>query len=183
MSVSITQDVQNMNENTLDPYQKSIIESGTIQNRNARIIDCIYDINGTRGTATLADYIDIHNLGYAVPTIKSSEKITQAVCNILMKKQDRDPKIMLFDIQRAANDDKHKSLHELMSAFVKIKDGKVYDLRHHHKEWRFHPPRIWIFTNDIIDKSLLASGRWNVWIINDSNELEPYIEPTNEFVA
>ena len=184
MSVSITKKSRTITVLPLYPYQKSIIESGMIENRDARIIDCIYDIKGNRGKSTISDYIDIHNLGYDMTTINSYKKITQSVCNILMKKQDRDPKIMLFHIQRAANADKHyKSLFELLSAFEQIKKGKVFDTRHSYKEWRFHSPRIWLFTNDIIDKSLLSSDRLNIWIINDSNELEPYIEPTNEFVV
>jgi hypothetical protein len=174
--------LDHINENTLYPYQKSIIASGLIQNRNARVIDCIYDIKGNRGKSTVSNYIDIHNLGYAMPTINSFSKITQSVCDILIHKQDRDPNILLFDIPRAANADKHKSLSELRTAFEQIKRGKVYDVRHSYKEWRFDSPRIWIFTNDIIDKSLLSSDKWKIWIINDDNELEPYIRPTNLFV-
>ena len=44
MSVSITKKCKTINVFSLYPYQKSIIESGMIENRDARIIDCIYDI-------------------------------------------------------------------------------------------------------------------------------------------
>lgn len=171
--------IQHINEDSLYSYQRSIIESGLLKNRNSRVIDCIYDKLGNRGKSTISNYIGIYKLGYDMPPINNYKELTNAVCDILLDNQDHDPKLMLFDIPRATQNINSKPLHEMMAAFEQIKKGRVSDGRHSFKEWIFDSPRIWIFTNDIIDKSLLSSDRWNIWTINNSNELVPYGDETN----
>ena len=173
----------NINYDNLYPYQKSIIESGKLENRNPRVIDVIYDNIGNRGKSTIADYIDIYKLGYAMPIITDYNLLVASTCNMFIdnpkQKGIHDPKLLLFDMPRCL---KKENINGLIAAFEQIKNGQLYDARHCLKRWRIERPRIWLFTNSIIDKSMLSSDRWNIWIINDDNELRPYNDNNTDFV-
>ena len=133
---------------------------------NKRSINLIIDTKGNSGKSTISNYIEIGNHGIILPNVNDYDKLIASTCNILMKREIRKPKLLIFDLPRSLTKNK---LYGFTSAFETIKNGKVYDLRHQYREWRFVIPQIWVFTNEIIDLTSLSSDRWKIWYIPESN--------------
>lgn len=170
-NIFIPYTLKNINWNTLYPFQKKILQSSKIINRNSRIINLIIDKIGNRGKSTISTYIRIGKFGLEMPSINDYDKIISSCCDMLISKNLRDPKLILFDLPRAMTKNK---LHGFMCAFEQIKKGYVYDHRNKWQEWDFHPPQIWVFCNEELDLSLLSNDRWKLWKINNNNDLEEY---------
>ena len=160
---------------TLFPWQKAIIISGKVENRDNRKIDLIIDPIGNIGKLTLSYYCDFLNIGIMIPRINDYDKIVCTLCNRLMTKQERDPKILFFNLPRNIT---INELRSFLCAIEIIKRGRVYELRNSYKEWRFHPPRVWIFSNDMLPVELLEllqADCWNFWRVDpDTKELINY---------
>lgn len=149
-------------EATLLPWQKVVWDSADV--REPRIVNCVYDPVGENGKSTIAMLMDLHGRGLDVPPVNDSKELVATVCDILTSKEERDPKCIFVDMPRAM--DKSK-LHGIYGAIEQIKKGKVYDLRYKYREWWFHAPQVWVFTNIEPDLSLLSRDRWRVWTIVD----------------
>lgn len=143
------------------PYQQKIWDSADI--REPRKVHVIVDKEGHSGKSSIAALMDIYGRGYDLPPINDSEKLIQSVCDILMAKEDRDPKCMFFDLTRSQKQD---ALFGLYVSIKQVKKGKVYDLRYAYKEWWFHSPQVWVLCNEAPKKKYLSRDRWNLWTIN-----------------
>lgn len=173
----IPYDLENIRYNNLYPYQKDIIHSGLPKNRDQRKIDLLISNVGHEGRSTISNFIDITSQGIELPALDDCDRIIATLCNDLSNTSNRDPKIILFDLPRAQT---KKNLKNLIITLEIIKKGKVYDTRHNSKKWRFHPPRIWVFTNELLNLDYLSADRWNIWCLNKNKELIKYDDNDND---
>lgn len=146
----------------LKPFQRHIWESSDI--RDARKIDVVVDRHGNAGKSTIAALMDIYGRGLDLPPINDSDKLIASVCDILLSKGCREPKVLFFDLTRSQNQDQ---LFGLYTAIEQCKKGKVFDLRYNYKEWWFHSPRIWVFCNAAPKREYLSEDRWRACTIID----------------
>lgn len=153
----------------LYPYQQTIWDSG--DERNSRLINYILCLNGNIGKSTIAALCDLYKRGLDLPPVNDSEKLIYSVCDILMAKQERNPKIVFVDMPRAMD---KKKLGGMYTAIEQIKKGKVFDLRYTYKEWWFDSPQVWVFGNHEPDLRLMSMDRWKIWTVNEMMELVPY---------
>lgn len=166
--------LQKFNEDNLYPWQKHILESR--KEEYTRKVNLVVDRKGCNGKSTIANYVKFHRLGYCAPPYTECKEIIQAVCDMLMAKQDREPGLLIMDIPRAFDIEK---LQGIVAAVEIIKSGSVCDGRNHYKEWDFEPPAIWIFTNNFIENENFAQNRWNVYNLHNG-ELHDYFKWKNE---
>lgn len=156
----------------LFPYQQRIWDSA--DSRDSRTINYIYCKTGNNGKSTIASLCDLNGRGLDLPPVNDSEKLIASVCDILMAKQCRDPKVVFVDMPRAM--DKRK-LGGMYTAIEQIKKGKVFDLRYSYKEWWFDSPQVWVFGNTPPDTSMMSMDRWRLWTIHPFfKELVAYVE-------
>jgi hypothetical protein len=159
-------------DQTLRPWQQAVWETADV--RDARTINLIFDELGNNGKSTIASLMDLHKRGLDLPPMNDAEKLIQSVADILIARQERNPKVMFVDMPRAMD---KKRLGGMYTAIEQIKKGKVYDTRYAYKEWWFDSPQIWVFTNIEPDLSFLSRDRWKLWTIVDGH-LTPYkIDP------
>lgn len=143
---------------TLKPWQSTILASSTTSGMEDRTINIIYDVEGNKGKSFLVDYCDDHDKGIEIPSIVNDGKeILQAVTNILLSTDNREPGIMFLDLARAMPKDR---LNGIMTALETIKRGKVYDFRYNFKVWKFESPAIWVFTNIMPNLEWMSADRW-----------------------
>lgn len=143
------------------PLQTQIIDSA--QDFDARIINLLWDPRGHSGKTCAAVYTCLYHGGLRLPCVNDAEKLTASVCDILMKKQTRQPGPMFFDLPRSM-DKSH--MRGIFTAIEEIKNGHVYDLRYKFKEYWFDSPVIWVFTNTKPDLSALSMDRWKIWTVD-----------------
>ncbi len=146
----------------LYPYQQQIIDSKN--EFDFRIVDCIIDKKGNNGKSTVASIADLLHGAVDLPWVNDADRLIASLCDILIAKQERKPGIIFMDMPRAVSKDK---LYQLYAAIEQIKKGKVWDMRNSYKEWWFDSPRIWVFTNELPDVTLLSADRWRFWQIED----------------
>ena len=155
----------------LYPYQQVIWDSA--EELNSRTINYIYCPHGNNGKSTIAALCDLHKRGLDLPPVNDSEKLIQSVCDILMAKKERKPRIVFVDMPRAMD---KKKLGGMYTAIEQIKKGKVYDMRYAYKDWWFDSPQVWVFGNQEPDVRLMSMDRWRIWTINDQMELVPHVK-------
>lgn len=155
----------------LYPYQKVIFDSPN--HFNDREINVIYCKSGNIGKSTIASICDLYGKGIDLPPVNNSEKLIQSCCDICIAKNIRDPGPIFIDIPRAYDQTK---LFGLFTAIEQIKKGKLYDMRHHYKEYWIDSPAIWVTMNVISRKLLemLSKDRWKIWQVNKDMELVPF---------
>lgn len=149
-------------ENSLYPWQQHIWDTAT--DREPRIVNLILDRRGCQGKSTLAALMELHGRGIDLPPVNDAEKLIQSLADILIATENRDPKCVFIDIPRAMKQDK---LHGVYTAIEQIKKGKVVDVRYSYKQWWFHSPQIWVFTNTVPDATYLSADRWRLWAISE----------------
>lgn len=147
-------------------YQQTILDSA--DKFEPRICNVIYDPKGCSGKSTIAAIGELLHGGIDMPMSNDFKELLGATCNILRDTNNRNPRIMFFDMPRAIRKDQ---LYGLYSAIEQIKKGKVYDFRYQYKCWWFNSPQIWVFTNCPPNTSLLSLDRWAIWEINNNKEL------------
>lgn len=156
----------------LRPWQQEVWDSA--DHRDMRSINFVYDFMGNNGKSTIAALMDLHERAIDLPPVNDAEKLIESVCDILMAKNERDPKCVFVDMPRAMD---KKRLGSLYSAIEQLKKGKVYDMRYKYRFWWFDSPQIWVFGNIEPDLSLMSRDRWRLWQIVD-DKLEPF-EPSS----
>jgi hypothetical protein len=159
----------------LKPWQQQILDTSSTTGFEDRTVNVVINTGGNIGKSFLVDYADDHGKGIEIPSIMNDGKeILQAVCNILMGTQNREPGIMFLDLPRAMCKER---LNGIMTALETIKRGKVYDFRYNFKDWKFEPPSLWVFTNQTPDRGWLSADRWKFWQVEAVGLLAPYIPP------
>ncbi len=147
------------------PFQKQVLD--TMHVYDDRHINCIIDPQGNKGKSYLAAFIRNAG-GITVPCCGDTERLVATVCDILIGKQTRQPRLVAIDLPRSVNNNR---ITQLMTSIEIIKDGWVYDMRHSFKEWTYDKPHVWVFTNNDMPCKYFSSDRWIFWRINANYEL------------
>ena len=113
----------------LYPWQKTVLDSR--DNFTARKIDVIIDTSGNNGKSTVASLGRLHYDALDLPPISDHKELLQVVCDQLMAKQDRDPRLVFVDCPRSID---QKKMAPYFIAIEQIKKGYVCDVRYHYKE-------------------------------------------------
>ena len=156
----------------LYPFKNTILESVLIKNKDNHKIDIIFDKIGNSGKSFIADYIHIYKKGYNIYPLNDYMKLVDNIYNILIKNNDIEPKLLIFDLQKVISNNK---LYNLIKVFSQIKKGEVFSSKYIYRKWYFYPPRIWIFCNKINIINILSRDKYNIWIINKNKELVKYL--------
>ena len=131
---------------------------------DSRRVNFLYDPKGNNGKSTLASLCELQDRALALPLTYDPKQLMESVCDILMSKEQRDPKLCFIDLPRGINPDK---IGAYFVACEEIKKGKAVDMRHRYKEWWFDSPQVWVFANWLPNMSLLSADRWLLWTIVD----------------
>lgn len=149
------------------PWQKKIWDS--YDTRDKRSINIIIDETGNAGKTTIGMNIHMYGRGYRFRGVNDADKLIQSVADLLIAREDRDPRLFIFDLTRSANQKKLAGLYDAIEA---IKDGHVVEFRYSYKEWMFRIPNIWVFCNTAPNLSYLSKDRWKLWKIQGEDLVE-----------
>lgn len=153
-------------QDKLYPWQKTVVESKDIF--DPRIVNFVYDPRGNNGKSIIAALCELLHGGIDLPPIGDHKELLQVVCDILIAKECRDPKLVFVDLPRSLDS---KKLGPFMVAIEQIKKGHVADVRHHYKDWWFDSPQIWVFANWKPNLDYLSADRWKFHTIDDFKNL------------
>ena len=145
----------------LYPWQKTVLDSKDIF--DPRTVNFVYDPRGNNGKSTVAALMELHTGGLDLPPIGDHKELLQVVCDVLMAREERDPRLVFVDLPRSLDS---KKLAPFMVAIEQIKKGHVADVRHHYKDWWFDSPQVWVFANWKPDLSYLSQDRWKFHTID-----------------
>ena len=148
---------------TLRPFQKQVLESGNIY--DGRDINIVINHSGHMGKSTLAEYIRVGKHGIQL-LIDDPSKIVMSLCDKLIESKERSPKLILFDMPKCMD---VATITTFLRTIEIIKDGYISDPRNKNREWEYHKPAIWIFTNNLINLESMSADRWKIWELEDFN--------------
>jgi hypothetical protein len=151
---------------TLRPWQQYIKDRCHLHEE--RQINIIFDEGGSIGKTTFISLMKDHGLAIMMAPEESFSRMCRSLCNKLTANNDRDPKCIFIDLPNALP---KKHMNQLYSAIELIKSGKVVDSRNHYREWKFHPPQIWVFTNVQPKNEWLSGDKWKIYTIPDKQNL------------
>jgi len=160
---------------TLYPFQQSILDSA--DNFSSRTVNVLITA-GNDGKSTVANIADIRGLGVSLPTLNNMKEMIQMLCNICKDTNNRQPRLVFLDMPRSQS---KQELGEFYSGVEIIKNGKLFDCRHHYKQFWIDSPAVWIFTNTYPDTSYLSTDRWHFWTVNDKKELTAFNPTLHNF--
>lgn len=143
---------------TLRPWQQMIVDQHL--RFNSRTINWVYDEEGNHGKSTIAAIMALLHGGVMLPPVNDSQQLLQSVCDILTARECRQPGTIFVDLPRTMGKEK---LNGILAACEKIKDGFCYDVRNHYRDWWFHSPQVWIFSNTEYPQSEMSRDRWIRW--------------------
>lgn len=133
-----------------------------------RGVDVVFDITGNRGKSTTVKYLDQAKLAKKIPCVRDLKTIMA-----YGYKYPNRP-AYIFDMPRAGTVNKREEA-ELWAGIEELKNGYVFDPRYEAKDmWMEKNPRVVVFTNYLPDFKFLSVDRWNLWTINEDDELVPY---------
>lgn len=169
-------------ETDLRPFQQTIWNN--TQNPDlfdSRSINLVYCERGNKGKSTIAHLCRLKANSIVIPAvINDAKELIQVACDMCMDSKNRSPNTVFIDLPRAINKDR---LYGLYSAIEVIKDGYLYDVRHHFKSWDIDSPHVWVFTNVMPDLGMLSLDRWKVWTIDEQETLVKYLVPEKTYVG
>lgn len=118
----------------------------------------IVDPIGGQGKTDFCTYVD---------TIKKKEECLTIACSGSLRDiadvvrnwvdQGAWPKIILIDLPRTFNDDKHNSIYTIIES---IKNGRLTCTKYKGNTIQFYPPHVMVFSNWMPDTSFLSKDRW-----------------------
>lgn len=166
-------------EKDLRPFQQTIWNTITNDKLfNSRQINLVYCERGNKGKSTIAHLARLKANSLVIPAIiNDAKELIQVACDMCYDAENRHPSAVFIDMPRAINKDR---LFGLYSAVEVIKDGYLYDVRHHFKSYDIDSPHVWVFTNTLPDLGMLSQDRWNIFTIDDNQCLVEYQEPEPE---
>lgn len=171
--VYIPRQYRNIDVENLFPFQQTIWN--TIRDDrafNSRHINLIYCEQGNKGKSTIAHLSRLKENSLVIPAIiNDAKELVQVACDMCMDTKNRSPKAIFIDMPRAINKER---LFGIYSAIEVIKDGYLYDVRHHFKSWDIDSPHVWVFTNSLPNLEMLSEDRWNIFTIDNNKCLVPY---------
>lgn len=165
----LTRQLLMFNSWDLFPWQKKL--KSLALEFNLRKIDIIYNPRGNEGKSLFSEHMEYVGIAEEVPPYRLMDDIFQWVCCRPTKP------CYILDMPRGMKKDK---LGDLYSGIEIIKNGVAYDKRNRARKIRFDRPRIFVFTNTLPCFALMSKDRWNIWYINDTNELIEFKLPNNE---
>lgn len=142
------------------PYQKQLIEE--VQELEDRYIKLVIEKTGNNGKSIFCEYLEYKRLAYEIPPMSCMEDIMQ--CCMCIKEQ----KCYVIDMPRAMKKDKLAGFYSGLEA---LKNGTMYDKRHHFDKRRIDRPQILVFTNRFPDIELMSLDRWKIWELNELKQL------------
>lgn len=140
----------------LRPWQQAIINSANTW--DTRTINILHCPGGNIGKSTLKTYAGAHRIGRALPMMESYKDYMRMVMDTPKCK------LYLIDFPRSQQ---RLGCGNLWSAIETIKDGYAYDDRYGFREEYFDCPTVWVFTNNLPDRSHLSVDRWKTWTVID----------------
>ncbi len=144
----------NGDRGTLYPWQRELFE---MPNDDRRIC-FVYDTRGGFGKSYFCSYLEINNLGLALPPLKSKD-IHGAVYDYCTTYGF--PGIITVDLPRAFSS--RDELRDIFVGLETIKSGHAYDARYTWKSTRFRSPKIIVFSNLLPDPNWLSYDRWDCY--------------------
>lgn len=163
---------RNVSVDMLYPFQQTIWNSVVNYRVDSRTINLLYCPKGNKGKLTIAHMCRLLQGCLVIPAIiNDAKELVQVACDMCMDRELRNPKAVFIDMPRAINKER---LYGLYSAVETIKDGYLYDCRHHFKSWDIDSPQVWVFTNKEPDLSMLSQDRWNVFVLDENKALMPH---------
>lgn len=158
-------------------WQEKVIEMSQVY--DDRCVDVIVDPVGNQGKSALQAWLDFHNLGMNVPSFT--------------EQTDMIPFVMSFPPSKAylinmPKSQKKSRLGGFYASVETLKDGNLFDTRYKGRRLQIEKPRVFVFTNQVPDVSLLSQDRWRIWGINPSTKdlvdlTAKYVTPPEEVDA
>jgi len=154
---------------TLYPWQQRILDTADVW--DPRSINLVIDPTGNHGKSIVTGVAQCKGF-YSFPTNLDGQRLLESVCDVMMAREAREPKLVFFDIPRSQN---KKALSSLFTAIEVVKSGIVCDTRYSFKQWMFDSPQIWVFTNEELNLSMLSKDRWKLWEFDAGGDLVPVV--------
>lgn len=133
------------------PWQNEILER--LKRQDDRHVTVLIDKCGNTGKTTLAKAITARHLGAYCPAMdESKDYMAWALAH-------QTAGIFVLDIPKS---DSRKKNADLWSAVEQMKNGYLWDKRHHWQEAWIDSPGIMVITNEEPDRTLLSYDRWDI---------------------
>jgi len=144
-------------EQSMRKWQKdlyNIVDSKADRRKVYWVVDEI----GGQGKTDFCTYVDTIKKKDECLTIASSGSLRD-IADVVRNWMDRGayPKIILIDIPRTFNDDKHNSIYTIIES---IKNGRLTCTKYKGDTIQFYPPHVMVFSNWMPDVSYLSKDRW-----------------------
>lgn len=132
-------------------WQRETLER--LKTQGDRRVTVLIDTMGASGKTTLAKHITATHTGAYCPAMdEAKDYMAWALAH-------QTAKIFVLDIPKS---DSRKKNADLWSAVEQMKNGYLWDKRHHWQEAWIDPPGILVITNEEPDRSLLSNDRWDI---------------------
>ena len=156
----LTRQLKNFMKYEMYPWQKQIATE--VLEEEDRYIKLVIEKTGNNGKSIFCEWLEYNRLAYEIPPMASMEDIMQ--CCMCIKPQ----KCYVVDMPRAMKKDKLAGFYSGLEA---LKNGTMYDKRHHFEKRRIDRPQILVFTNRFPDIELMSLDRWKIWELNEDKTL------------
>lgn len=143
----------------LYPWQATLKEV-CLTEKDTRYVHVIYDGTGNLGKSWIARLADAEGWAGWIPPYDNAKDMLQAVYGTGSRAA------YIVDCPRG------KNTKSIWMGIESIKNGVIIDARHHFKKRRMDIPVVWVFTNQPIDKNMLANDRWRVYNIINKHLVE-----------
>lgn len=154
---------------TLLEWQQQALKWG--ETFDSRRVYYIYDPIGNNGKSVLTGIIALKHGGIVLPQVNDYKDMMQYICNRCMDQNIRSPPYVILDLPRAL-----KNIEMMYTAIESIKNGHLWDMRNHAKEWYIDSPCIIVFSNNPPSESLQSKDRWCIYEIVEK-KLVKYSKP------
>lgn len=146
---------------TLWPFQQMIVDDCKVPctDANRRKIQVVIDPIGRNGKSILRMYLRYHKIAGIIPFCsKNVEDVSAMVMDT--------PEMGAYVVDMPRIVEKKTERH-VWRTVEYLKDGHVYDKRHHYRERIFAAPKVWCFTNQMPDLDCLSDDRWALWLVHE----------------
>jgi len=165
-----TDQLRNFDKVTRYPWQDSLIQLA--QTYNERHINYIYDPHYNSGKSIMCEWLEYHALGEEIPPTPLMEDIIQFVMCMPVAK------CYLFDMPAALP---KKFMQQMYAGLEMLKNGFLYDKRHHGTKKRISRPALILFANTLPIYGLMAPDRYITWYITPDKRLIRYDSTIHPF--
>lgn len=149
------------------PWQKQLAD--WIDEYCHRKIQVIYNPPGGIGKTTFTKWLMFYKGAFKLQSTNNAKELTQFASSA-WEKAGRNPiaQCFIFDLPRSFC---KANLAQMYCAIEDIKGGILQDGRHTARNGLLDPPRVYIFTNELPDKNYVSHDRWEIFEVNDKQEL------------